>query len=385
MAKAAEEANTTAIPDLLNPLRFYKFDITQLVIDRGDLGIDQRFDEFFQDGEYCRRLKQCIKDSSVTYGSYCDIATIKSISDKPVEFLDSDKYTSFCSDEDLTEKVSGITRKICKFSLDSIPTYYIDFTDSSSPFTSYLPNIQGCRPDLLTEFNSQLGSDSGVWQSLPGFQGINFDYNQTGALFKIFLSNATPGDDQERTCQYNLFVCIQPGITNTSNDENIMKLFNTFSSLDETDMQCCNANNVNKIFSHQTIYNYDIDDNRPNFYQIIASIDKAIWEWNKMNYQNTKLINKIRGSLDVKLVHFNYMNWTMTKSSVLDRDCYNLNYDSTSTLRPEIVYDDYWYGDFDAAQTYDNFTITTWYYFSTTNEGGIETLIITPRIAICRG
>lgn len=388
-ATVAAANSTNVISSITNPLRYYKFDINQVIVDRSNISLQQKFNDFFvQDGEFCSKLKQCIKDSATTYGKYCNIAAMKSTGVQSTIFAsgmppDTDNLNVRCSQEDLTEEVSGVTRKICRFSSTSIQSSDIYYYDSNSPFASFLPNVQGCRPDLTaSDFSSVLGSGPSIWESVPQFEGITFDYAETGAFVKIFLSNATPGSDESRTCNYNLFVCIQSGIADSAEDNKTLSLFDSFYLLNQNNLQCCKNGNVNKIFSHQTIYNYNAGDVRPNFYQIISAVDKAFWEWNKVNYENKKLVDNIHGTItDVDKVQFNYNKWVVRKSTSLSYpECYDFAYDSASPSQPEIVYNDKWDGKF-SDDNYDNFTVTAWYYFSKQDP---STLIITPRITICR-
>lgn len=341
ITKTSYEEGTSFIEELFRPQRPYVFDINNLIFDMSrSEKINEELDTFFlHEGNFCKELKKCIEYSAKNNGKPCEVANIKGAREDLGRITASYGYSG-CDSEVLKEKIYGIERKICYFNSDvfNLYDYYAESEEKSiwqsgsktiNPFYSYEPFIHDCTFQMLIEdFSSPIEDPNYIREKyyLPPFYDYPpnkpFPYDSTGAQVKIFISNATPGSDSERTCNFNLFVCIQPAIASSKNEKTI-DMFNIFSSLSIENFRCCNKSEygsdikLNKYYPVTYTFEFSEFETKPNMYQILSTLDRAFWEWSKKNFEKSDLIEGILkdkpSNWNPNRIRFSYKPWDIAK------------------------------------------------------------------------
>jgi uncharacterized protein (DUF2147 family) len=232
----------------------------------------------------------------------------------------------------------------------------------------------------------------------------------------LFVANSTIDDDYK--CRYNLFVCVQPAIGDDIEDKTV-EIFNIVSNLTQDStrqFRCCEDSKVSdlkvdKNYPRSHIFEFETGETRPNFYEILASVDRAMWEVSKLNFDNMALVDRTMSEdvpdkwNEATKVRFNYKPWrtvSYTSTYLKNDDCYSglLKDGSSSTFLnpkdgPVLIYNSKWNGKF-TNTNYDKISMSIVLFYheeiiklDTDGDGSKDDverreLIITPRVTLCR-
>ncbi len=412
-SKSAYENTTSEIPRLFNPPPNYVLRKDIFVLDKSaGAQIDANFQSFFsQDGPYCQNLKNCIK-KGITTSSNCEITQppIATFTSR----ADSD-FNPICSPEDLTETFGDLTRKICTFKNLLVQIREGDESNSNSPDTDrfffYEPNVHNCNldKDFVMNINAPNSDVYETFYFYPSFSYVQSGQRERGKI-RIIVQNATAGDDFDRTCNYNLFVCVQRAFA-SSEGSRAFKIFDVFITLKD-ELKCCGYLDPNtfpkniKLSSHfpdTFTVTFNPTDERPNLYEVVAAMDAGLKEWNKVNFDNGKLIADlpynpptivdipITGKVTIPSPQFNkaanisfsYAPWDayQPSSGISFSDCQVNNQALQLNPRPTVYYSGN-FNNFNALKFTVRFEFLLEGY-DTKGENGKITIY--PHIALCSG
>ncbi len=389
-AKETGEAGSTTLRQMIEIYETYEFNEESLFVDTDNPHLESNYDYFTEgreDGtsEYCQKLKECIIESIKNRGEPCLITDIHL---SATIYPDSFGLVTCPGLGEINETVGDITRKIC--TVDSTGDMGLRCPAYGNPFEDYNPFIHGCY--IKDDFIYPTETRRTYYMYQPPYYEFGDEFDGTGVTLRLVLTNATIGEDGE--CYFNMMMCDQPAIAKT-NEGLAFEIFQHFRTKITDDMKCCFGTSGNAIYSRPYEFDFTGEDDVPNLHQIVAAIDTGLWEWSKLNLDNTALIDRILAEnvpedWDPDYIRFNYTPLTMNvaSSSITYPQC--VDWGIGIVYEPgvkNILYSSQWSGN-KKDNDYDNLAISyTFNYNIEEIEEDDETkqiLVMTPYIGICR-